>query len=127
LKKHLWIEVYLNRDGRAITDEDGNPKLLKKHGNHSVINQLLDSTAKELGPLESVEIAKEKEGPQLSPEELARRLVWMLDNWLMEKSKELGETEPSVEERAKLVVQFIDLKRGRSKINMNPDQANSCS
>lgn len=111
LKEHLWIEVYLNRDGRAITGEDGNPKLLKKQGNHSVINQLLDSVAKELGPLESEEIAKDKDGQQLSPEEVTRRLVWMLDSWLMEKARELGETEPSVEERAKLVVQFIDLKK----------------
>jgi|GEM_PF-3067640 len=124
LKEHLWIDVYLNRDGRAITDEDGNPKLLKKQGNHSVINQLLDSTAKELGPLEAEEIAKQKDEPQWSPEEITKRLVMMLDSWLMEKARELGEAEPSVEERAKLVVQFIDLKRGRLKINMESDQAN---
>ncbi len=124
LKEHLWIDVYLNRDGRAITDVDGNPKLLKKQGSHGVINQLLDSTAKELGPLESEEIAKQKDEPQWSPEEITKRLVMMLDSWLMEKARELGEAEPSVEERAKLVVQFIDLKRGRLKINMESDQAN---
>ncbi len=113
LKEHLWIDVYLNRTGKVITDKDGSPKLLKKQGNHSVINQLLDSTAKELGPLESEEVAKEKDEPQFSDEEITRRLISMLDSWLMEEAKELGEPEPSVEERAKLVVQFIDLKRGR--------------
>jgi len=50
LKKHLWYEKPLLRNGNPVADDDGNPILLKLTGNHESINKVLDSAQKELEP-----------------------------------------------------------------------------
>lgn len=110
LKNHLWIEVPLTRNDKAIIDENGNPKIVKKRGNHSVINQLLDSAAKELQPLQLDAIKNEDDTPNLSREEIARRIVALLDTWLIEQAQKVGEPKPTVEVRAKMIAELIEHK-----------------
>jgi len=42
LKENLWTEVPLPRNGEALSDQEGNPRLIRQRGNHAIINQLSD-------------------------------------------------------------------------------------
>lgn len=48
LLRHLWLDDPKIYEGKIVTDDDGNPVIVKK-GNHDVINKILDSISKELG------------------------------------------------------------------------------
>jgi len=50
LKKNLWSEVAVYRDGKLMLDKKGDPISIKISPKHESINKLLDSAQKELEP-----------------------------------------------------------------------------
>jgi len=50
LKKNLWSEVAVYRDGKLMLDENGEPIAVKISPKHESINRILDSAKKELEP-----------------------------------------------------------------------------
>ena len=50
LKKHLWSEVAVYRDGKLMLDKKGEPIAVRVSPKHESINKILDSAQKELEP-----------------------------------------------------------------------------
>ena len=70
----------------------------------------LNETGKELVRLKLDEAEADNEVTKLSEEEIERRVA-LLDSCLIRRAHELGKPEPTVEERAKMLIEYIDNNR----------------